>query len=59
MQSFGDTKVLQTPETPVETDLWEETTAWEPEQAHPTPRIADDVPEADLLDQQLEAGRIL
>jgi hypothetical protein len=52
MKTFGDvTKILQPSETPVESDLWEETAAWVPEEEPLTPRIPDDVPEADLLEQ--------
>jgi hypothetical protein len=52
MKTFGDiSTIVQPSETPAESDLWEETVAWVPEEEPPTPRIPDDVPEADLLEQ--------
>ena len=51
METFGKVDVLQPGETPAEAELWVETVAGMPEDELPIPRIPDDVPEADLLEQ--------
>ena len=57
MQNFGEkiAKTLEPEETPEERDIWDDTPPLSPEAELPTSGIPDDVPEADLLDQNRPA----
>jgi hypothetical protein len=57
MQTFPEPipKTIQPGETPVETYASEDMTALTSESEAPPPRIPDDVPEADFLEQSLPA----